>query len=98
MVTDPYQVLGLPVDADDETIRRRYLELVKEFPPDHHAARFNEIRQAYEQLKDLETRLRDRLFEVAKPDELTAIIAEVEGHAPRPRRTLQQLLEMTRRP
>src|SRR5262249_54048718 len=26
-MTDPYAVLGLPPDSDDETIRRRYLEL-----------------------------------------------------------------------
>ena len=33
---DPYAALDLPADADDAAIRRRYLELVREFPPDHH--------------------------------------------------------------
>src|SRR5438270_521051 len=31
-MTEPYDVLGLPADADDEAIRRRYLELVRQFP------------------------------------------------------------------
>ena len=33
-MSDPYEVLGLPGDADDETIRRRYLELVRQFTPE----------------------------------------------------------------
>ena len=39
-MTDPYAVLGLPADSDDETIRRRYLELVRQFSPEHHPEKF----------------------------------------------------------
>jgi curved DNA-binding protein CbpA len=39
-MSDPYTVLGLPPDSDDDTIRRRYLELVRRFPPEHHPEKF----------------------------------------------------------
>ena len=38
-MNDPYAILGLSDDADDDAIRRRYLELVKRFPPEHHPAK-----------------------------------------------------------
>ena len=33
-MNDPYEILGLPHSADETEIRRRYLELVRQFPPD----------------------------------------------------------------
>jgi curved DNA-binding protein CbpA len=97
MVTDPYEVLGVPPDADDDTIRLRYLELVKQFPPDHHGERFNAIRQAYEQLKDLETRLHRRLFDLERGEGVGPIIDAIEKAAARPRPGLADLLEMSKR-
>ena len=76
-MTDPYAVLGLPADSDDETIRRRYLELVKQFSPEHHPEKFADIRQAYESLRDLETRLRYRLFEAGRKESIDAILEEL---------------------
>jgi curved DNA-binding protein CbpA len=73
-MSDPYAVLGLPADCDDETIRRRYLELVKQYPPEQHPERFAAIRSAYERLRDLDTRLRHRLFEAGKQESLDSII------------------------
>jgi preprotein translocase subunit Sec63 len=62
-MTDPYDVLGVDRDADDEAIRRRYLELVRQHPPERAPERFAEIREAYDRLRDpiihLETRLLD---------------------------------------
>ncbi len=40
---DAYETLGLPNDADEAQIRTRYLELVREFPPDRAPERFAEI-------------------------------------------------------
>ena len=67
-MSDPYEVLGLPPDSDDETIRRRYLELVRQFSPEHHPEKFAAVRAAYESLRDLDTRLRHRLFEAGKKE------------------------------
>ena len=68
-MADPYKILGLPADSDDTAIRRRYLELVKKFQPEHHPEKFAAIRAAYESLRDLTTRVRHRLFEAGKADE-----------------------------
>jgi curved DNA-binding protein CbpA len=91
-MTDAYEVLGLPPDADDETIRRRYLERVRQFSPEHHPEKFSAIRAAYEQLKDLNTRLRYRLFEAGKKDSIDAIIEEVSCRRARRRIPLKTLL------
>ena len=46
-MTDPYAVLGLSPDSDDAAIRRRYLELVRQYTPEHHPKKFAEIRAAF---------------------------------------------------
>jgi curved DNA-binding protein CbpA len=97
-MADPYQVLGLPADSDDGAIRRRYLELVKKFPPEHHPEKFAAIRSAYESLRDLTTRVRYRLFEAGKNESLEAIIQELECPTSRRRVSLQTLLSLIRKP
>ncbi len=97
-MTDPYAVLGLSPDSDDETIRRRYLELVRQFSPEHHPEKFAAIRTAYESLRDLDTRLRYRLFEAGSKETVTALIEEVQCRSPRRRLSLQMLLGMVRKP
>ena len=96
-MSDPYAVLGLTADSDDETIRRRYLELVKQFSPEHHPDQFAAIRQAYESLKDLQARLRHRLFEAGRTETVEAIVADLAKEAPRQRVTLQCLLNSVQR-
>ncbi len=96
-MADPYSVLGLPPDSDDETIRRRYLELVKQFSPEHHPDQFAAIRRAYENLRDLNTRLRYRLFESGKNESVDAIIEEIACRSPRRRVSLETLLAVTRK-
>ena len=91
-MTDPYEVLGLPPDADDEAIRRRYLELVRQFSPEHHAQRFAAVRAAYESLRDRDARLRHRLFEAGRRESIDAIVEEVTCKVPRRRVSLQTLL------
>jgi curved DNA-binding protein CbpA len=91
-MTDAYAVLGLPADSDDETIRRRYLELVRQFPPERHPERFAAIRRAYESLRDLDTRLRHRLFEAGRSESVDALIEEIACQSPRRRLGLKELL------
>src|SRR5687767_14568835 len=94
---DPYAVLGLPADADDEAIRRRYLELVRQFTPEQNPERFAAVRQAYESLRDLDTRLRFRLFEAGRNESVDALIEEVACRSPRRRLSLQTLLSTVTR-
>ena len=50
--TDPYEVLGLPRAAGEAEVRARYLELVKQFPPEREPERFREIRAAFDAAQD----------------------------------------------
>jgi DnaJ domain len=55
MKRDPYEVLGVPADADDDTIRRAFRALVREHHPDVSQApeserRFRELVDAYERV------------------------------------------------
>jgi curved DNA-binding protein CbpA len=74
---DPYEVLGLPHDADEAATRQRYLELVRQFPPDRAPERFAAIRAAYEQVRDPAVRLEAQLFKLGTTDSLEAIAATV---------------------
>lgn len=93
-MSDPYEVLGVTPESDDEAIRRRYLELVRRFPPEHHPEKFAAVRQAYESLRDLDTRLRRRLFEAGRHESIDAIIEDVTCRSPRRRMGLQALLAL----
>lgn len=76
-MTDPYAVLGLDPDADEAAIRRRYLELVREYPPERAPERFAEIRNAYDKLRDPLKQLEKRLFDLRTEDSLNDIRADV---------------------
>jgi curved DNA-binding protein CbpA len=95
-VDDPYHVLGLPADSDDETIRRRYLELVRQFSPERHPEKFAAIRSAFEDLKDVNTRLRRRLFEFGQNESVDAIIEDLACRSQRRRLSLEELLTVLR--
>ena len=97
-MSDPYQVLGLPPDADDESIRRRYLELVRQHSPEHHPEQFAAVRAAYEQLRDQATRLRHRLFEAGQRETVDAIIEELSCRRARRRVSLREMLTAVLKP
>ncbi len=59
---DPFTVLGVDETAGDAEIRRRYLALVRDFPPDRAPDRFREYRAAYEALSDERKRLEMQLL------------------------------------
>jgi len=95
---DSFAVLGLPPDSDDAAIRRRYLELVRQFTPEHSPQKFAEVRAAYERLKDLNTRLRYRLFEAGRNESIDVLIEEMTCRSPRRRVSLTSLLNVLRKP
>ena len=80
-MSDPYEVLGLPRHADEAEIRRRYLELVREFPPDRDPERFTAIRAAYDAVRDPVRRLEAQLFELDTSDSLDAFVVRSPGSA-----------------
>jgi len=64
---DPYEILGITPDADDEAVRRAYLGGVRKFSPDADPEMFKKISAAYEVLKDEKSRLLHDLFDRETP-------------------------------
>jgi DnaJ-class molecular chaperone len=97
-MSDPYAVLGLPVDADEAQIRQRYLDLVRQFPPDQAPDRFAAIRAAYEDVRDPRRRLEVRLFEPGGGDSLEAIAADLRTRLVAARMPVEALLALADQP
>lgn len=95
-MADPFRVLGISYDIDDEALRRRYLELVRQHPPEQQPEKFAAIRAAYEQVRDLDTRLRYRLFEAGRNQTIQTLIEEVSCQTSRRRVSLEALLATER--
>jgi DnaJ-class molecular chaperone len=93
---DPYQTLGISPQADEKEIRNRYLELVREFPPDRAPERFASIRTAYEQLRDPAVRVRSLLFGVGKEDSIATMLTEVRNHLRNARIPTKTLLTLAK--
>jgi curved DNA-binding protein CbpA len=78
-MTSPHEVFGLPADADETAVRNRYLQLVREFPPERAPERFATIRAAYDELRDPLRRLEKQLFSSRTSDSFDALQAELLG-------------------
>ena len=76
---NPYEVLGVPIDASDDAIRAAYLRKVKEYPPDRAPAEFERVRDAYEVLRDPRKRTHFMLLS-ADPERL--FVSFLEDHKP----------------
>lgn len=85
---DPFAVLGVSPASTPEQLRARYLELVREFPPDRHPEEFAEIRQAYDSANDPHRLWQQRLIVGTGPD-LPEVLDE---RPPTPRRIPTDLL------
>jgi curved DNA-binding protein CbpA len=96
MMVDPYATLGISFRADEKEIRDRYLQLVREFPPDRAPERFAEVRAAYDQLRDPAVRLRSLLFSVGKEDSIPALNAEVRNQLRNARIPTKTLLALAK--
>jgi curved DNA-binding protein CbpA len=66
---NPYLVLGVPLEADDQAIRQAYLIEIKQASPDSNPKRFQSLNRAYEKIKDEPSRLRYLLFDRECPAE-----------------------------
>ena len=78
-MSDPFEVLGLPRQAAESEVRQRYLELVRQSPPDRDPERFAEVRAAYDAVRDPARRLEAQLFEVATSETLDTIARDLRG-------------------
>jgi DnaJ-class molecular chaperone len=76
---NPYGVLGVGPEADDERIRAAYLARLKQFPPDRAPAEFEQVRDAYELLRDRRQRARYTLFAVNPDVPLESLLEGMEN-------------------
>ena len=74
-----YEILGLPEAAEEAQIRARYLELVRQFPPDKAPERFAEIRAAFDALKNPMAQLDRRLFFLGGQDTLKSLERDIRA-------------------
>jgi curved DNA-binding protein CbpA len=73
---DPWAVLGVPPDADEEQVRAAYLARVKEHPPDRAGEQFERIRDAYHLLRDPHRRGQRRLLSADPRAKLISLLPE----------------------
>ena len=88
----PYEVLGVPADADDAALRRRYLELTREFSPEAAPAKFAAFRKAYEVVQTAAKRAEHFLMKQADDETLETIAEDATCRTSRRRFPLDTLL------
>lgn len=74
-----HEVLGVSPNATEAEIRNRYLQLVREFPPDRAPERFAQIRAAFDDLRNPLVQLERRLFYFGVGDSLTDLQMELRS-------------------
>jgi curved DNA-binding protein CbpA len=94
---DPYRVLGIAPEASEAEVRRRYLELVRQHPPDRDPDRFNEIHEAYDRLRDPVTRMRKLLFEPDRTDTFESLLGEARSRLRNVRFSTEGLLSLAKK-
>lgn len=98
---DPFETLGLPSNADEQQIRARYLELVKQFPPEREPEKFRQIQAAFAAARDPLT-LADSLLEIPDnedpPSWQDALDAQARKAPPIPVDFLLSLGNLTKSP
>jgi curved DNA-binding protein CbpA len=97
-IMTPYDVLGVSPQADDAEVRSAYLTLVRRHPPERDAKLFSEINQAYQTLKDRDSRLRYFLFDTTPglqtpADSLKEAFLRAEDRAPLDAKTMRRYLQ-----
>ena len=82
-VANAHTVLGVALDATPDEVRRAYLGLVRQYPPDRDAEKFREIHTAYQLLSDPLVQAEAFLMPSRDPPDLSQIIAVAEKERPR---------------
>lgn len=93
---NPYDMLGVAPDEDDATVRKAYLEAVKHFPPEHYSQHFAAVNEAYQNIKDEDSRLRHTLFNTqttaASPMDALRQHFDWQSRVPPDHKTLKRIL------
>lgn len=79
----PHEALGIEPTASPEEARRRYLQLVRQFPPDREPERFRELHAAYQAFTDPLVQAQSLLKREVTPRPWSELIADAKRHPPR---------------
>jgi curved DNA-binding protein CbpA len=94
-MADPFEILDLPKHAGEGEIRKRYLELVRAFPPEQAPERFAAVHAAYQALRDPTARLEAQLFGFeCESDSLEALAADLRQRLRSVRLPVESLLSL----
>ncbi len=90
-----YLILDLPLNAPDQEIRKKYLQLVKNYSPEKDPVQFQRITTAYESIKDKRRRVETNLFSALKDMDAQETIKTLAESVKLTRKTpgLQELLK-----
>ncbi len=89
---NPYLILNVPDDADDEAIRRAYLAQLRRHSPDTDPVGFGRVQAAYQSIRDIDARCRWWFFESAEsPASPVALLIEREQIRPHTARNWKEL-------
>jgi DnaJ-class molecular chaperone len=94
MAKSCHRVLGVPMDADEATVRKAYLELVRRYPPEQCPAEFAEVRAAYEALIDPMKYLKRQILKPDASDSLEDIATQLRERIRGNRIPLDTLLSL----
>jgi len=86
----PFEILQIDHESDDEAIRKGYLAMVQQFPPERFPDEFQRVRAAYESIKTEKARIALALFDHSLPD-MNEMAADIMARARPGRPTEKQL-------
>lgn len=89
-----YKILGITPPCSAAELRKRYLEMVKQFPPETNPEKFSQIHAAYEQLRNPFESLKKMLTEPELDDSIGAMITTLTEDIQKKRMPTPQLLAM----
>lgn len=93
---DPYEILGVDRSDSDQTIRSRYLELVREYPPDQAPKEFAMYRRAFEFTTDPGSLVDRTLFQggAGEPESIGDLVQDITSQFRSRRIRTQTLLSL----
>lgn len=94
-----YRDLGVSTNATDQEIREAYLKKVRIHTPEKNPEQFRIISESYEKIKDIRSRIHNRLFSMEDFPDMEEGIARIAGQTEirRRRPTLEELLSLETR-
>ncbi|OFV71664.1 J domain-containing protein [Acetobacterium wieringae] len=95
---DYYKILGTTAKAGPEKIKERYFEKLRAFPPETHPEEFQQIRKAYETLKNPDERRKYDILRKFGPkiekEMNNAMLQVMTGNEKAAHKTLSKIIEM----